>query len=94
MKEIQPEEVLKQTNKRILDVREREEVAEGAISGSVNIPLSTLEVRLHELDKNEEYIVVCRSGARSAKATAFLEKREFNVINMIGGMMNWKGPIK
>ena len=32
---------------------------------------------MHELNKNQEYIIVCRSGGRSARAVQFLESYGF-----------------
>ncbi|WP_299095352.1 rhodanese-like domain-containing protein [uncultured Metabacillus sp.] len=78
----------------LIDVREAHEVAQGKIPGAVNIPLGLLEFRMNELEKPKEYIIVCRSGARSAQATKFLESHGFNVINMSGGMLTWEGPIE
>ncbi|MBY0099677.1 rhodanese-like domain-containing protein [Mesobacillus maritimus] len=78
----------------IIDVREVDEVTAGKIPGAFNIPLGLLEFRMHELDKTKEYIIVCRSGARSARASEFLEYQGFNVINMTGGMMAWEGKIE
>jgi rhodanese-related sulfurtransferase len=78
----------------IIDVREVGEVADGKIPGAVNIPLGLLEFRMHELDKSKEYIVVCRSGGRSARAVQFLQSYGYNVINMTGGMLEWKGPLE
>jgi len=78
----------------LIDVREVEEVAQGKIPGAINIPLGLLEFRMHELDKAKEYIMVCRSGGRSAQASKFLESHGFNVINMTGGMLAWEGPIE
>ena len=78
----------------IIDVREVEEVATGKIPGALNIPLGLLEFRMHELDKTKEYILVCRSGARSARATEFLEGHGFSVTNMTGGMLAWEGVIE
>lgn len=78
----------------IIDVREVEEVKTGKIPGVINIPLSLLEFRMNELEKSKEYIIVCRSGARSALATKFLQSHGFNVINMAGGMLAWEGLTK
>ncbi|RBN38383.1 rhodanese, partial [Priestia megaterium] len=50
-----------------------------------------LEFRMHELDKANNYIVVCRSGGRSGMAARFLEQQGYSVTNMTGGMMEWKG---
>ena len=78
----------------IIDVREVDEVAAGKIPGAVNIPLGLVEFRMHELDKSKEYIMVCRSGARSGRATQFLESYGFNVINMTGGILAWEGKVE
>lgn len=76
----------------IIDVREVDEVKEGKIPSAIHIPLGLVEFRMHELDKNQEYIMVCRSGNRSGLASRFLESQGFDVINMLGGMINWEGP--
>ncbi|MCM3715899.1 rhodanese-like domain-containing protein [Alkalihalobacillus oceani] len=94
MKEITPKEIERLVNPNIIDVRETDEVAAGYIPGSVNIPLGLLEFRLHELDKTKEYIIVCRSGARSGRATEFLSSQGFHATNMVGGMMNWEGNVQ
>ncbi|MGN7299843.1 rhodanese-like domain-containing protein [Ferdinandcohnia sp. SAFN-114] len=78
----------------ILDVREVDEVKEGKIPGAVNIPLGLIEFRMHELDKSKEYVLVCRSGGRSRRASQFLEGQGFKVINMEGGMLAWEGKIE
>ncbi|SFA89654.1 MULTISPECIES: rhodanese-like domain-containing protein [unclassified Bacillus (in: firmicutes)] len=75
----------------IIDVRETSEVAEGKIPGAVNIPLGLVEFRMNELDKSKEYIMVCRSGGRSGRASQFLESQGYKVINMTGGMLAWEG---
>ena len=97
MKEITAQEIQTAMNTGmkldIIDVREADEVAAGKIPGSINIPLSLLEFRMHELDKSKEYIIACRSGARSSRAVQFLEYHGFNVINMFGGMMTWNGEV-
>lgn len=55
---------------------------------------STIEFRMHELDKSTEYIMACRSGGRSGRATQFLESYGFNVITMVGGMLAWEGRVE
>lgn len=98
MKEMTAKEVESKLNEGkkfdIIDVREVDEVAAGKIPGSVNIPLGLIEFRMHELDKSKEYIMVCRSGARSGRASQFLEYQGFNVINMTGGMLFWEGIVE
>ncbi|PLR83691.1 rhodanese-like domain-containing protein [Bacillus sp. V33-4] len=89
------ENLLKEGNSlNLIDVREVDEVKSGKIPGAINIPLGLLEFRIHELDKTKEYILVCRSGARSGRASQFLESYGYNVINMTGGMLAWEGNIE
>ena len=78
----------------LIDVREVAELEAGHIPGVKHIPLGLLEFRMHELDKNEHYYMVCRSGGRSGQATAFLESQGYNVTNMTGGMLEWAGEVK
>ena len=98
MKTITPKEVEERLRAgeslHIIDVREPEEVAAGKIPGAVNIPLGLIEFRMHELDKNEEYILVCLSGGRSGRAAEFLDSRGYRVVNMTGGMLAWEGPVE
>ena len=77
----------------IVDVREDWEYQEQNI-GALNIPLGSLPDRLEELEdhKNDEVIVHCRSGARSASAKAFLQQQGFtNVRNLLGGIIAYNG---
>ena len=72
----------------IIDVREPWEFDEACMSGAQNIPLGTLPEKLDDIDawKNQEVIVHCKSGARSASARAFLTQQGFaNVRSLVGG---------
>ncbi|MFZ3589747.1 rhodanese-like domain-containing protein [Bacillus sp. DJP31] len=97
MKEVSVEEIealLSEKKKlNLFDVREVDEVKSGKIPGAINIPLGLIEFRMHELDKTKEYILICRSGARSGRATQFLESHGFDVTNMTGGMLAWEGKL-
>ncbi len=75
---------------RVIDVRQMEEINQGTVPQAEALPLHTLPIRLHELDKNEKMVMVCRSGARSAQACMFLQQQGFgNVFNLRGGMIAW-----
>lgn len=97
MNEITPKEVEKKLNAKqkihLIDVREVDEVKQGKIPGVIHIPLGLLEARMPELDKNKEYTMVCRSGGRSGSAAQYLESYGFQVMNMVGGMNDWEGPL-
>jgi adenylyltransferase/sulfurtransferase len=75
----------------LLDVRQPEEFAESRVEGSVLISLNELPGRVGELDPSRELIVICRSGARSARACQLLEERGFrDVTNLVGGNLAWQ----
>ena len=91
-KEISVDEAyqLFQKDEFILDVRQPEEYESGHIPGSVLIPLDILESRLSEIPKDNEVVVVCRSGNRSATGRDILLNAGFtNVTSMAGGMNQW-----
>ena len=76
----------------LIDVREDYEHEEFNVGGEL-IPLGDLQYKLDEMeDKMEEEIVVyCRSGNRSAMAQEILEQHGFsNVRNLEGGMLQWQ----
>lgn len=77
----------------LIDVREPEERKEFNIGGKL-IPLGRFkEFDVDELEplKNEEIILYCRSGKRSAQAGAILETMGFTKVkNMVGGVLRWK----
>lgn len=70
----------------VLDVREIHEYRAGHIEGAKLIPLDTLAHRTHELKRDDEILVICRSGNRSTEAAQILEQRGFyNVWSVEGG---------
>lgn len=78
----------------VIDVREDEEIMIGKIPNAKHIRLSEIPERYEELDTSKEYVVVCRSGRRSEKATEFLQEKGFKAKNMIGGMLKWQGDVE
>jgi adenylyltransferase/sulfurtransferase len=74
----------------VLDVREPQEYQINRIQGSVLIPLGELPQRYQELDPKASIVCQCKSGARSAKAAAFLRGVGFSdVVNLSGGILGW-----
>jgi rhodanese-related sulfurtransferase len=75
----------------ILDVREPDEWNEAHISGATLVPLGELASRVNELPKDQEIVVVCRSGNRSAQGRDILLDNGFTqVTSMAGGINQWK----
>jgi sulfur-carrier protein adenylyltransferase/sulfurtransferase len=74
----------------IVDVREVWEFQICRIPGAVLIPLGELPARVHELDPSAAIVVHCKSGARSATATAWLRTAGFHrARNLTGGILEW-----
>ncbi|MFB6231978.1 MAG: molybdopterin-synthase adenylyltransferase MoeB [Salinibacter sp.] len=79
----------------VLDVREPYEADIASIDADQLIPVDELEDRLDELeaDPDEEIVVHCRSGGRSAKATEFLREKGYDASNLAGGVLAWSDEI-
>ncbi len=85
----------------LLDVREKHELTQGMIPGAHNIPLHEIPraITLQPkqcfatygviLNKTDDIIVYCRSGARSEKAAAMLAQAGFKVRNFKGSVLSW-----
>src|SRR3954462_14916895 len=74
----------------IVDVREPNEYQINRIPGTQLIPLGDVPKRYAELDKNDEIVVHCKMGGRSAKAADFLRSVGFTrVLNLKGGILDW-----
>jgi rhodanese-related sulfurtransferase len=75
----------------ILDVRQPDEWNDFHVPGSTLIPLGELAARVNELPQNQEIVVVCRSGNRSAQGRDILLNAGFTqVTSMAGGLTQWK----
>ncbi|MET4577900.1 rhodanese-like domain-containing protein [Ottowia thiooxydans] len=77
----------------VIDVCEPAEYAAGHVTGAKSIPLSELETKLPAVVKNKALplILVCASGARSARAVAVAKKLGYeNTRSLGGGMKAWR----
>jgi rhodanese-related sulfurtransferase len=73
----------------LLDVREDDEWVAGHAPGATHVPLGQLNARAGEIPRDEKVYVICRSGGRSARATAALSGAGWDVVNVAGGMQDW-----
>ena len=93
VKDIDPKELWdKRTQVVIIDVRRPDEFTGelGHIPGAKLMVLDTLPERVSELPSDKTIVFVCRSGGRSARATAFAHESGLaNTFNMMGGMILW-----
>jgi rhodanese-related sulfurtransferase len=78
-------------NVTLLDVRTPKEFKEdGYIESAKLIPLGVLAQNTAMLNKSKKILIYCRSGNRSLSASRMLEKSGFEVINLSGGIIEWK----
>lgn len=96
-KEISPSELAQRLESGdrpvLVDVRTPPEVAAYHIPGIVWIPLNELTTRYDELDPEEEIVLLCEHGVRSAMACQFLHQKGYPSLgNLTGGMSVWDGP--
>ncbi|GHF30003.1 hypothetical protein GCM10017781_02560 [Deinococcus metalli] len=74
----------------LVDVREQNEYDDVHADGAQLIPLSEFEARYTELPKDADLVMICRSGARSARAGEFLAQHGYSkVANLTGGTNAW-----
>lgn len=75
---------------RLIDVRDPVEQQVSALPGALVIPLERLGFQLSELDHEQEYVLFCRTGVRSARAVRQLTAAGFSKVrNLVGGLNAW-----
>ena len=79
-----------QRDVHVVDVRTPQEYMAGTINGAQLIPLHLIPLRIQDLPKDRELVFICRTGARSAQATAFVTGQGMdNANNLRGGLVDW-----
>lgn len=76
-------------NLTVLDVREDDEWDTGHLEGARHIRLRELPGRVDELPSDQPILVYCKSGGRSAQATAYLQNAGLSAANLDGGVDAW-----
>ena len=87
------EQGIEQTGVQVLDVRSGAEYSEGHIKDAENINVDSPEfmnVARLKLSKDKPVYVYCRGGRRSLEAADILVNNGFKVVNLDGGLNNWK----
>ena len=78
----------------IIDVREEFELEISKIEGAMHIPMNQVPERLEELNPDNEYVIMCRTGVRSSQICEFLSNQNFrSVANLTGGINEWAKKI-
>lgn len=74
----------------VLDVREPFELEICRIKGSWEIPLGQIAARFAEVPKDQDVVVHCKMGGRSAQAVQFLKSKGYTrAKNLAGGILRW-----
>ena len=80
----------------IIDVRTDEEFEAGHLPHAQQIdirnPQGFMEA-ISKLSADKTYFVYCRSGARSAQACQLMQQQGLTAYNLMGGILDWKGPV-
>ncbi|WP_271855459.1 rhodanese-like domain-containing protein [Patiriisocius marinus] len=89
------EELAKDTDAVIIDVRTEFEIAEGYIPNAIHLDIMNAGLFMdgaNKLDKEKNYFVYCKAGGRSAQACMIMESIGFkNTYNLMGGFSQWDG---
>ena len=88
MKSITVQQLRERDDVPLIDVREADEFAAGHVPGAVNLPMSVIGERLHELPEGA-FDVICQVGGRSARVVQALEARGYDATNVDGGTGEW-----
>ncbi len=80
---------LKSGDAVLIDVREDDEVAHAAVASAKLLPMSHVGVDEYPDFGAKKVVVLCHSGARSARVTAALRSREVEAYNLKGGIVAW-----
>ena len=95
MTEITPEQLKSRLDKNdrplLLDVRQDWETRLCRLDNAIHIPIEEIEVRVEELGRDDEIVVYCHQGVRSAAVAQYLrEQHGFkDVKNLTGGLDLW-----
>jgi rhodanese-related sulfurtransferase len=98
MSEISPQDLKARLDRKeaplLLDVRQDWEVQLCRLPNAVHIPIEELELRVEELSPQDEIVVYCHQGVRSAAVAEYLRSLGFaNVRNLTGGLDYWARAI-
>jgi rhodanese-related sulfurtransferase len=79
----------------LIDIREPDEYKGGHLPTAKNIPMDSILERPEKyLEKSKEYHIICHSGTRSARTCGILKENGFNIINITGGTVKYRGRLE
>ena len=82
----------------ILDVRDEAEIIVHPISGTLNIPFSSLLKNLSshiaQIPKDKPVVVICRTGDTSEQIAELLLEHDYDAYNLSGGTKSLETPVE
>jgi rhodanese-related sulfurtransferase len=94
MSEISPQDLKTQLDRHqpllLLDVRQDWETRLCGLPNAVHIPIEEIELRADELSREDDIVVYCHQGVRSAAVAEYLRSLGFKTVrNLSGGLDHW-----
>jgi rhodanese-related sulfurtransferase len=94
MSEITPQDLKDRLDRQeppmLLDVRQDWETRLCRLPNAVHIPIEEIELRVDELNRDDDIVVYCHQGVRSAAVAEYLRSLGFtSVRNLSGGLDSW-----
>jgi adenylyltransferase/sulfurtransferase len=78
----------------LVDVRDDWETKLCRLENALHIPMEELEFRAEELNQQDEIVVYCHHGVRSAAVADYLRRLGFTrVRNLAGGLDAWAATV-
>ena len=99
MTEITPQELKVRLDRPgaplLLDVRQDWETQLCRLPNAVHIPIEEIELRVDELNRDDDIVVYCHQGVRSAAVAEYLRSLGFkSVQNLAGGLDLWARTVE
>jgi rhodanese-related sulfurtransferase len=78
----------------LVDVRDHWETKLCRLENAVHLPMEELEFRTDELSRDDDIVVYCHHGVRSAAVADYLRRLGFlRVRNLAGGLDAWAATV-
>ena len=93
MTDYAPDEVaalIREADVQLIDVRRPDEHEAGRIAGDRHIELTALAGAADSIDRDRAVVFYCRTGSRSAMATAAFRDAGYDAHNLDGGLIAWQ----
>ena len=93
MTEVSPQDLKARLDRHqapvLLDVRDDWETKLCRLPNALHMPVEEVELRADELRADDEIVVYCHHGVRSAAVAEYLRQRGFNAKNLAGRLDAW-----